>query len=52
MMSTLNRGILEGYTLLVIETDEENPVTIASVDADSINVAQGYRVRLRPSYDN
>ena len=47
----LNNGSLKDIACLIVETDEENPVAIASVDADSINVAQGYRVRLRPSYD-
>lgn len=39
------------YTKIVVETDEENPVTIATIDADDIEVADGYRVRLTPAYN-
>ena len=39
------------YTKIIVETDEENPITIAIVDAGNIEVADGYRVRLTPVYD-
>ncbi len=42
---------ITGYTKIIVETDEENPVTIATVDADDIEVVDGYRVRLTPEYD-
>lgn len=42
---------LGDYTKIVIETDEDNPVTIAAVEAGSIFMADGYRVRLTPKYD-
>lgn len=39
------------YTKIVVETDEENPVTIAEIRPDEIRTADGYRVRLTPKYD-
>lgn len=41
----------EDFTKMVIETDEENPVTIATVSESQIDVADGYRVCLTPDYD-
>lgn len=42
---------LKDYTKIVVETDEENPVTIATITNGEILVAGGYRVRLTPKYD-
>ncbi len=42
---------LHEYTKVIIETDEENPITIATVTANDVEVALGYRVRLTPVYD-
>lgn len=39
------------YTKIVIETDGENPTTIAEITNEDANVANGYRIRLTPSYD-
>ena len=39
------------YDRIIIETDEENPVIIATITDDDIELADGYRVRLRPIYD-
>jgi hypothetical protein len=44
-------GILKDYTEVVIETDNENPVTIASITNEDVKIADGYRVRLIPKYD-
>ena len=41
---------LKEYTRIVVETDEENPVTIAIITASDISPADGYRVRLTPLY--
>lgn len=49
--TTLGGGILEGYTRLVVETDEKKPVTIVEITSDFMDVADGYRLRLRPDYD-
>lgn len=42
---------LKDYTKIVVETDEENPVTIATITAEDVTPADGYRVRLTPVYD-
>lgn len=42
---------LSDYTKIVVETDEENPVTVASITSDAIDIEDGYRVRLTPVYD-
>lgn len=39
------------YTKLVVETDEDNPVTIAVITDTDVIPADGYRVRLTPKYD-
>lgn len=43
---------IRGWTRIIVETDEENPVTIATITEDDIDMADGYRVRLRPVYSN
>lgn len=43
--------MLESIQKITVETDEENPVTIAEITFDKINIADGYRVRLTPKYD-
>lgn len=43
-------GITNGFDRIIIETDEENPVAIAEITSKEINVADGYRVRMRPVY--
>ena len=42
---------LKDYTKVVVETDEENPTTIATLTSEDVVVADGYRVRLTPEYD-
>lgn len=42
---------LKDYTKIVVETDEKNPITIATITNGEIAVADGYRVRLTPKYD-
>ncbi|WP_169303710.1 hypothetical protein [Thermoanaerobacter italicus] len=39
------------YTKLVVETDEDNPETIAVITDTDVIPADGYRVRLTPKYD-
>ena len=43
---------IRGWTRIVVETDEENPTPIATITEDNIEMADGYRVRLRPVYSN
>lgn len=38
---------IRGWTRIIVETDEENPVTIATITADETDAADGYRVRFR-----
>lgn len=42
---------LEDYTQIIVETDEENPTTIATITHNEIEPAEGYRVRITPKYD-
>ncbi len=42
---------LKDYTKIVVETDEKNPATIATITNGEAVVADGYRVRLTPKYD-
>ena len=39
------------YTRVVVEEDTEDPIPIASITEESVEVADGYRVRLTPCYD-
>ena len=39
---------LEKYAKVVVETDEENPIPIATITAGAVEVAEGYKVRLMP----
>lgn len=48
----LGDGILKDITRVIVETDEENPVPIAVITADDIKPANGYRVRMRPKYND
>jgi hypothetical protein len=42
-------NILSGeYTRIVVETDEANPKTIATITNEDIDSAKGYRIRLKP----
>ena len=50
--TTVGEGIMKGITRVIIETEGENPKTIAVITADNIEPAEGYRVRMRPSYDD
>ncbi|EME3504032.1 hypothetical protein UL360_002450 [Enterococcus faecium] len=46
-----NVSTLEEYTKIVVETDEQNPKTIAVITADDIEPCEGFRVRMTPRYD-
>lgn len=43
---------LHDYTKVVVETESKNPVTIAVITADGWELADGYRIRLTPTYDD
>lgn len=40
---------MKNWTRVIIETDEKNPKTIAVVVNNDYEVADGFRVRLKPS---
>lgn len=42
---------IRGWTRIIVETDEKDPVVIATITADETDVADGYRVRFRPVYE-
>lgn len=42
---------LGDYTKVVVETDEENPTTIAIITNNDVKLSDGYRVRLTPEYN-
>ena len=44
-------NVLEDIQKITIETDEENPITIAEINSEEIKTVDGYRVRLTPKYD-
>lgn len=50
-VKTVPDNSLKYYTKIIVETDEEDPVTIAEITADNINPSDGYRVRMTPVYD-
>lgn len=52
IMNNVGDGVLQDVTRVIIETEEENPITIATITADKVIVAEGYRVRLTPNYDD
>jgi hypothetical protein len=43
---------IRGWTRIIVETDEKDPVVIATITEEDIDMADGYRVRLRPVYSN
>lgn len=47
----MNKKTLVDWVKIVIETDEKEPVTIATITSDDIDTADGYRVRLTPNYN-
>ena len=46
-----NESLLKEWKKIVVETDENDPIPIAAIDSNEIQVAGGYRVRLTPSTD-
>ena len=45
-------GVLLEVSRIVVETNEKNPVPIARITPNNIDVANGYRVRLKPMTEN
>lgn len=36
---------------IVIETEDETPVLVATITEEEMIAAEGYRIRLKPKYD-
>ncbi|MGG7160231.1 hypothetical protein [Clostridium baratii] len=48
-MDKEKNNILQGdYKRIIIETDKNNPITIATISNDSVILGDGYRIRLLP----
>ena len=45
-------GVLKDVVQIVVETAEKNPIAIAIFTPNFIDVAEGYRVRLKPDYNS
>ena len=52
IMNNVGDGVLQDVTHVIVETEEKNPIAIATITSDKIVVAEGYRVRLTPNYDD
>ncbi|MGE4215242.1 MAG: hypothetical protein AB7E42_10785 [Anaerotignaceae bacterium] len=49
IVDSLNlNGTDDGYSRIIVETDEENPATIAVIENGEVDVCSGYRMRLKP----
>ena len=48
----MTAGILEDVKHIIVETDEENPVPVAIITDQDVDVAEGYRVRVKPIDEN
>lgn len=47
----MNVKALSDITKIVVETDEQDPKTIAVITAKDIDSAEGFRVRITPKYE-
>lgn len=52
IMNNVGDGVLQDVTHVIVETEEKIPIAIATITSDKIVVAEGYRVRLTPNYDD
>ena len=52
MYEGCNSSLLAGdINSLIVETDEESPVTVAEITVEDVSVATGYRVRVKVKSD-
>ena len=42
----------EKFEKIIIETDEKNPTTIATITENSVEPVDGYRIRIKPKVEN
>lgn len=47
-----NNEPMSDWQRITIETDEKNPKIVAQVTSNNFEIANGYRVRLKPVYDD
>ena len=47
----VDKETLGQYSKIVVDRDEENPVSIAVIQSNSVDTIKGYRVRLTPKYN-
>lgn len=47
-----NNEPMSDWQRITIETDEKNPKIVAQVTSNNFEIANGYRVRLTPVYDD
>lgn len=36
------------FERIIVETDEKNPITIATITQEDVDTADGYRIRFKP----
>lgn len=51
-MSEVKNKPMSDWTKIVVETAEKHPKTIAVITADDFDMAEGYRVRITPRYED
>lgn len=44
----LRNGLIKGITRLIVETDEKKPHVVATITTDGIDLARGYKIRMKP----
>ena len=47
---SVNKAVSD-YSRIVVETDEKNPKVIAVITNHDFEIADGYRIRLKPIYE-
>lgn len=47
---SVNEAIAD-FSRIIVETDEKNPKVIAVITNHDFEIADGYRIRLKPIYD-
>lgn len=46
----IKNNILQGdYKRIVLETDEKDSITLATISNDTVTVKEGYRIRMLPN---
>ncbi|MGB4792884.1 MAG: hypothetical protein WBP35_06205 [Lactococcus chungangensis] len=48
----MERINFEKFEKIIIETDEKNPTTIATITENAVEPVDGYRIRIKPMVEN